>query len=109
MKESEAKEKTCPFAFIGMPLTLAYSRVEAGADEDTLRAISQGSFCKGSDCMMWEAYQAVEKSEDTEKPDGEGWEEVDAVEWPVTWCRTVETGEGDCGLKPYENGCCYPG
>lgn len=92
MKESEARNKFCP-----------YARTSA----------TQRTKCMALECVMWEPEYRVEwihNKEGSERPDGDGWiykskrqiraaGQENVVAWVSSWWRSVQTDSGDCGLK----------
>ena len=80
MKESDARQKWCPF--VRSPVwesesdpPVAGNRIFGGAGYDS------NMLCLGSDCAMWESWEANVTSDFDHLP------------------MTINQGEGDCGLK----------
>ena len=112
MKESEAKKKLCPF-------NNAHQAVGSVS-------ISVNTYCKGSDCMMWEAElepepELVEKEVKKETmyasyklsaPEGFDFYNLSNDKKPekennviAKFRRFIDSDSGDCGLKPKELYC----
>ena len=83
MKESIAKRKLCPFFF----------QIQSIGKVST----SVATYCKGSECMLWDSEEVTEASNEKEKPAGDGWKKPDVTLRPAEWFRAVEGGS--CGLK----------
>lgn len=89
MKETEARTKYCPMA------------------------MSENRMCQGDDCMAWEKhYVEIERKEiDLSEEIPEGWSPIGRSSFAgrITIARYDTESEGDCGMKPKEHGCGYPG
>lgn len=92
MKESEAKNKTCPHLFSAMSVAASIA-ASNGAPEKAVASLMEKGACHGSGCVMWEPYEYWEDCQ------GKAWSEDGKY-----GKRTRVTG-GNCGLKSKELDC----
>lgn len=95
MKESDARNKSCPFcASQAYPMAVKLKQMNHSKQESE-EIVSIASKCEGSDCVMWSELPSLfeEQGERVEKIIRNGEEFNQIVP------NMVEIKYGDCGLK----------